>query len=163
MLDMFLYNWQVREDWFKWCKSLSLEELQAERIGGMGSILKNLIHVIDCELLWINYMLEEPHNYPEKNSISNLDEVISYSIFTKTITETFLRNLTNDYENKKIHINGKGGTSYSFTYGKIIRHLITHEVHHIGQLSIWSRELELKPISSDLIVRQYIKKTGSLF
>lgn len=74
MLDMFLYNWQVREDWFKWCKSLSLEELQAERIGGMGSILKNLIHVIDCELLWINYMLEEPHNYPEKNSLSNLDE-----------------------------------------------------------------------------------------
>lgn len=63
--------------------------------------------------------------------------------------------MTNDYENKEIHINGKGGTSYSFTYGKIIRHLITHEVHHIGQLSIWSRELELKPISSDLIVRQY--------
>ncbi|WP_232310363.1 DinB family protein [Mesobacillus selenatarsenatis] len=152
---MFLYNWQVREDWFNWCKSLSLGELQAERIGGMGSILKNLIHVIDCELLWINYMLEEPHDYPEKNSISNLDEVIRYSIFTKTITETFLRNLPNDYENKKIHINGKGGISYSFTYGKIIRHLITHEVHHIGQLSIWSREMELKPISSDLIVRQY--------
>jgi uncharacterized damage-inducible protein DinB len=155
LLDMFLYNWQVREDWFKWCKSLSLEELQAERIGGMGSILKNLIHVIDCELLWINYMLEEPHDYPEKNSISNLNEVIRYSIFTKTITETFLRNLPTDYENKKIHINGKGGISHSFTYGKIIRHLITHEVHHIGQLSIWSRELELKPISSDLIVRQY--------
>ncbi|WP_226087875.1 DinB family protein [Mesobacillus sp. S13] len=152
---MFLYNWQVREDWFNWCKSLSLEELQAERIGGMGSILKNLIHVIDCELLWINYMLEEPHDYPEKNSISNLDEVIRYSIFTKTITETFLRNLPNDYENKKIHRDGKGGTSFTFTYGKIIRHLITHEVHHIGQLSIWSRELELKPISSDLIVRQY--------
>lgn len=121
----------------------------------MESIFKNLIHVIDWELLWINYMLEEPLDYPEKNSIFNLNGVIRYSIFTKTITKTFLRNLTNDYENKKIHINGKGGTSYSFTYGKIIRHLITHEVHHIGQLSIWSREMELKPISFDLIVRQY--------
>lgn len=33
--------------------------------------------------------------------------------------------------------------------------MITHEVHHIGQLSIWARELQLKPISSDLIIRNY--------
>ncbi|MFE4524489.1 DinB family protein [Cytobacillus firmus] len=155
MLDLFLYNWQVREEWFKWCESISVEELQAERIGGMGSILKNLIHVIDCELLWINYMLEEPHYYPEKDLIVNLEDVIRYSIFTKGVTEKFLLNLTMDYENKNIQIKDSKGKTYLFTYGKIIRHIITHEIHHIGQLSIWSRELEVKPISSDLIVRQY--------
>ncbi|WP_316572949.1 DinB family protein [Neobacillus sp. YIM B06451] len=152
---MFLYNWQVREDWFKWCESLPLEEFKAERVGGIGSILKNLTHIIDCELLWINYMLDEPQHYSERDSISTLDDVIRYSIFTKTVTENFLHNLTSDYENKELQINGKGDTTYSFTWGKIIRHLITHEIHHIGQLSIWSRELKLKPISSDLIERQF--------
>lgn len=152
---MILYNWQVREDWFNWCKSLPEEELRAERIGGMGSILKNLIHVIDGELIWINYMLEKPRVYPEKNSISNLDDVIKFSNFTKKVTENFLLNLTEDYEKKKIQISAQGGTTYSFSYGKIIRHIISHEIHHIGQLSIWSRELKLKPISSDLIIRQY--------
>lgn len=96
---MFLYNWQVREDWFEWCKSLPVEELHAIRVGGMGSILKNLIHVIDCEQIWVNYMLEEPDSYPEKNSISNLDDVIKFSIYKKKISENFLQNLTGDYEN----------------------------------------------------------------
>ena len=153
MLDLFLYNWQVREDWFKWCESLPIEEFQAERIGGMGSILKNIIHVIDCELLWINYMLEEPESYPEKNSIRTLDDVIRYSNFTKGITENFIRNITSEDDNRKIQVKNRSGKTYSFTYGKVIRHIITHEIHHIGQLSIWSREMGIKPISSDLIVR----------
>jgi uncharacterized damage-inducible protein DinB len=48
---MSLYNWQVREDWFKWCETLPIEELQKERVGGIGSMLRNLFHVIDCEQL----------------------------------------------------------------------------------------------------------------
>ena len=58
MLEMFLYNWQIRNDWFEWCLELSFEELTKKRIGGMGSILHNLYHVIDCEQLWINQMNE---------------------------------------------------------------------------------------------------------
>lgn len=155
MLDMFLYNWQVREDWFTWCESISEEELRAERVGGMGSILKTLSHVIDCELIWMNHMLEEPYIYSEKDSITKLDDVIKFSNFTKEITESFLRNWTGDYESKVVEINSRNGKTYSFTYGKIIRHIFSHEIHHIGQLSIWSREIGLKPVSSDLIFRSY--------
>lgn len=54
---MFLYNWQVKEDWFKWSESLSKEDLRAEKVGVMGSIIKNLIHIIDYELIWVNHML----------------------------------------------------------------------------------------------------------
>ena len=36
MLDMFLYNWQVREDWFNWSRNIPIEELTKKRIGGMG-------------------------------------------------------------------------------------------------------------------------------
>ncbi|HDR5875335.1 TPA: damage-inducible protein DinB, partial [Bacillus anthracis] len=28
-----------------------------------------------------------------------------------------------------------------------------HEIHHIGQLSIWARELNLRPVSANLIGR----------
>ncbi len=156
MLDMFLYNWQVRADWFTWCESLSEEELQAERIGGMGSILKTLSHVIDCELIWVNNMLEKPVVYAEKDTISNLHDVIRYSNFMKEKTMNFLRDWTVDSENKIVEITSRNGNTYSFTYGKIIRHIISHEIHHIGQLSIWSREIGIKPVSSDLIFRSYL-------
>ena len=154
MLDMFLYNWQVREDWFKWCENLSEEELLSERVGGTGSILKNLVHIIDCELIWINYMLQEPIIYPEKDSISDLENVIKYSNFTRSVTEKFFRDY-NDFEKHNTTIISKNGTTFTFTFKKIILHIISHEIHHIGQLSIWSRQIGVKPVSSDLICREY--------
>ncbi|WP_417894724.1 DinB family protein, partial [Bacillus toyonensis] len=41
------YNWQVREDWFKWCEQLTVEELLSKRVGGVGSILETLFHIVD--------------------------------------------------------------------------------------------------------------------
>ncbi|MFH3698875.1 DinB family protein, partial [Acinetobacter baumannii] len=38
----------------------------------------------------------------------------------------------------------------TYTYGEVLRHVIVHEIHHIGQLSIWARELNLQPVSANL-------------
>ncbi|MFF2753129.1 DinB family protein [Psychrobacillus sp. NPDC058041] len=88
------------------------------------------------------------------NTISNLNEVIEFSNKTKTNTLIFLQSYTSEIGKKIIEMKSKNGTTYSFSYDKIIRHVITHEVHHIGQLSIWSREIGIKPISSDLLFKQ---------
>lgn len=40
-----------------------------------------------------------------------------------------------------------------FTYAEVIRHVIAHEVHHVGQLSVWVRESGLKPVSANFIGR----------
>ena len=73
----------------------------------------------------------------------------------KSHTQLFIRHLPVEYENHAVEIKRKDGTLLSFTQKKILLHMITHEVHHVGQLSIWSRELGLKPISSDLIARDF--------
>ncbi|MEB1810212.1 MAG: DinB family protein [Bacillaceae bacterium] len=156
MLDLFLYNWQVRDDWFKWCEALSEEELRKERIGGVGSILKNLYHVIDCERLWVHHMQNKPVISTDLSSISSLDEVMAYAKETRANTEEFLKHWTSEDEEKRLELTNNKGVSYSFTYKKVLLHIITHEVHHIGQLSIWSRELGMKPISTDLIFRDYM-------
>lgn len=44
-------------------------------------------------------------------------------------------------------------TDKTYTYGEVLRHVIVHEIHHIGQLSIWARELNLQPVSAYLIGR----------
>ncbi|MNP77440.1 DinB family protein [compost metagenome] len=38
-------------------------------------------------------------------------------------------------------------------YGEVMRHVIAHEIHHSGQLSIWSREIGKKPVNANLIGR----------
>ncbi|MBU5211710.1 DinB family protein [Heyndrickxia oleronia] len=92
----------------------------------------------------------------EFNSFSTLEEVSEFSQSTRMITKNFLMNWNKEQEDKLLYITRKDGSVLSFPYGKVIRHLISHEIHHIGQLSIWSRELGLKPVNSDLIIREYI-------
>ncbi|MBM7585497.1 putative damage-inducible protein DinB [Bacillus pakistanensis] len=159
VIELFYYNWQVREDWFKWCEKRFAEELVKERAGGMGSILKTLFHVIDCEQIWINQMKRTSVTQIDINSISTLQEVIEYSNFTKKQTEQFMREWNSNTEKKILEIKRRNGHLSSFSYGKIVKHIITHEVHHIGQLSVWSRQLGEKPVSSDLIYREFLSQS----
>ena len=150
---MFLYNWQIREDWFKWCETISNEELLKRRVGGMGSIIHNLFHVIDCEQIWINQMQGTPVIMKDINLVSSLEDVKEFSNLTKSETLNFIESYFYKQEEKSLEIRRKDGTTKSLSFDKIICHIISHEIHHIGQLSIWSREIGIKPVSSDLIFR----------
>ncbi|RIV29251.1 hypothetical protein D2Q93_01400 [Alicyclobacillaceae bacterium I2511] len=60
MLTLFRYNWQVREEWFDWCEGVPDEELTRQRIGGVGSFLQTLWHIVDAEYSWIRATAGEP-------------------------------------------------------------------------------------------------------
>lgn len=156
MIEMFLYNWQIREEWFEWCGSLSNEELTRKRVGGMGSILHNLYHVIDCEKIWINQLQGTPVQVNDLNAVTTLQEVIAFAGHTQSETLHFLQSLPMDGPEKVLELERKDGSIKSLSYGKVLRHISAHEIHHIGQLSVWSREMGLKPISSDLIFRELV-------
>ncbi len=125
----------------------------------MKSIREMLIHIADCELLWLNSMVEKNILYETRNSINSLENIRAYSAFVKSHTAYFIKQLLSEYENKIIEVKRRDGTLLNFTQKKILAHMITHEIHHIGQLSVWARELQLKPVSSDLIIRNFDKST----
>ncbi|WP_335872713.1 DinB family protein [Bacillus sp. 2205SS5-2] len=154
MKDLFYYNWQIRQDWFGWCADVSFEELRKERIGGMGSFLHNLFHVIDCEQIWINRMNDSSILQVDEKDLSTLQEVINYSDNTQKLSKEFFRNWSEDFGKAKLNITRRSGEELTLSYEQIIKHIATHEVHHIGQLSIWAREMGVKPVSSDLIFRK---------
>jgi uncharacterized damage-inducible protein DinB len=153
MLDMFKYNWQVRGDWFEWCRELPPEELTKERIGGMGSILATLFHVANGEQIWVNQMQDTP--VIMKEGVTSLEEAIQFTDLTKPMTEEFLQSWNEEKAKQTLIRKRRDGSDYIIPYEKIIKHLISHEIHHIGQLSIWAREMGRKPVSSDLIFRDY--------
>jgi len=155
MLSLFRYNWQVREDWFNWCESLPEEEFHKVRIGGMKSIRETLTHIIDCELLWLNSLIDEKIVFERRQLLTHLCEIKEYSTFVHSFTEQFIERIPSDNENKLIEVQRRDGSILEFTQKKILAHMITHEIHHIGQLSVWAREIQRKPISSDLIIRSF--------
>ncbi|MEK4424891.1 DinB family protein [Solibacillus sp. FSL K6-1523] len=102
MLSLFQYNWQVRENWLNWCQSICAKEFHKERIGRMKSIRNTLIHIVDCELLWLNSMIDKNILFETRNSIKELKDILAYSAFVKSHTESFieqvaLRKLNQNY------------------------------------------------------------------
>ncbi|EJS07795.1 hypothetical protein IKO_01921 [Bacillus cereus VDM034] len=147
---LFYYNWQVRDDWFKWCEQLTKEELLRKRVGGVGSILETLFHIVDVEYSWISALQEKEDNEPQFKDYQSIKKVKALSDSYRRELEEFLQIWSGDLEYKILKASW---TDKIYTYGEVLRHVIVHEIHHIGQLSIWARELNLQPVSANLIGR----------
>ena len=152
LISFFEYNWQIRDEWFDWCLQLSNEELIKERTGGVGSILYTLFHIIDVEYSWLRAIQGKEDIVVEFDDYDTIEKVKSLSErFQNEITE-FLKINLNEIKEKVVPI---PWDENKYTVEEILHHIIAHEIHHIGQLSVWSRELELKPVSAHFIGRRF--------
>ncbi len=152
MINFFEYNWQVRDECFEWCNQLSKKELIKDRIGGVGSILYTLFHIIDVEYSWLRGIQGKEDEVVQFADYHTLNKVKSLSdTFRKEIAEFLKLGLA---ELKKEIVNVPWAED-NYTVDEILHHVITHEIHHIGQISVWARELELSPVSANFIGRKF--------
>ncbi|WP_445505633.1 DinB family protein [Niallia sp. 03091] len=150
MLKFFEYNWQVRDEWFEWCKQLTLEDLLKKRIGGVESILYTLFHIIDVEYSWIRAIQGKEDEIMLFNEYHDLEKL-------KLLSDTFRREIVNFLHTHSCECKDELITvswdKQQYRRSEILHHVIAHEIHHIGQLSVWSREVQLKPVSVNFIGR----------
>ena len=151
MIKFFEYNWQIRNEWFEWCKQLPEEEVLKMRPGEVGNILKTLFHIVEVEYSWVRGIqgkediVLQLHDYPTLDKVKKLSNQLCIEV---------VEFLNNNYENDKCKTIRVSWDDESYIVEDILRHIITHEIHHIGQLSIWARELELSPVPSYFIGRE---------
>ncbi|NOU93586.1 damage-inducible protein DinB [Paenibacillus sp. LMG 31456] len=149
---LFKYNWQIRQEWFNWCESFSTEELLQVRNGGLGIPLKTLFHIIDVEYSWIRALKGAPDLLPDFEDYKTLGLLKELSGLYHSEVSDYLSEWTSDMETKIVK--SAGGNDY--TFGEVLRHLIAHEIHHVGQLSIWAKELGKQAVSANYIGRGLI-------
>ncbi|WP_202077500.1 DinB family protein [Caldalkalibacillus salinus] len=155
MKHLFEYNWQVRDEWFERCRTLSHEVLLQERQGGVGSILETLFHIVDVEYSWIRAMKGLPDLAPHFEDYKSLEQVKALSENYRQDIIAMIDAWDNEWTYKPVQASWMEGTFYC---GEVIRHLIAHEIHHVGQLSVWARELGLEPVSASFIERDLMQK-----
>ncbi|WP_422122306.1 DinB family protein [Planococcus sp. X10-3] len=153
MKMLFHYNWQVREEWYQWCEGIPEEELLKKRTGGVGSILETLFHIADTEWSWIRVLKGESDFQEKFAEFSSLSKVRELDASFRPEVEEFVDNWDASMENRQLVSIAKDGTEFSDAWGEVMRHVIAHEIHHIGQLSVWSRELGKEPVAADLLGR----------
>jgi uncharacterized damage-inducible protein DinB len=140
----------VRDEWFELCKQISNDELMRKRIGGEGGILSTLFHIVDVENSWIRGIQGKPDiqvNFDKYNSIQQIRDL---SDSWRCEIKLFLETWKNDFEHEIVVVPWTEGR---YTKGEILRHVIAHEIHHIGQLSIWVRDIGFPPVSANYIGR----------
>ncbi|WP_379153484.1 DinB family protein [Paenibacillus sp. sgz5001063] len=151
MQTFFRYNWMVREEWYKWCEDLTAEELLKPRVGGVGSILKTLFHIADVEWSWTMGMLGKPDFQEDFAEFSSLEKVRELDARFRLEVEPFVLSWNEGMERNVFTEQQPDGSMSTDAWGEIMRHMIAHEIHHIGQLSVWAREVGKKPPSANLI------------
>jgi len=152
LMKFFEYNWQVRDEWFEWCNKLSNEELIKDRTGGVGSILYTLFHIIDVEYSWLRGIQDKEDVVVEFSDYDTLEEVKSLSDRLRSEIAEFLKKRLDEL---KLNVVSVPWDEDKYTVEEILHHIIAHEIHHIGQLSVWSRELELNPVPANFIGRKF--------
>ncbi|MBA4493891.1 DinB family protein [Paenactinomyces guangxiensis] len=153
MLTLFRYNWQVREEWFDLCGQLPEDELLRERMGGVGSMLRTLFHIVDVEYSWIRTLQGKPDFDGKFEDYQTLTQVRNLSVTFHGEVDSFLKVWSDEMENNILTVPMRDGQLHKFTHGEVLRHVVAHEIHHIGQLSVWARELGLQPVSANVIGR----------
>jgi uncharacterized damage-inducible protein DinB len=149
---LFRYNWQVRQEWFRLLADVPEEELAKPRHGGYGSILRTLCHIVLVEQGWIRELLDLPEVPDAEDAYPTLAEVVRLSGECRGDVECFV----DQWEagtGAKIFETVAGERRLRFRYEEVVAHVIAHEIHHAGQLSVWAREIGLKPPSANVIFR----------
>lgn len=147
---MFRYNWSVRDEWFELCEKIPKEKLLRQHVGGVGSILYTFFHILDVEYSWIRGIQGKPDIQVQFEDYQSIEQMRNLSDCWRNETQDFLNTWASKFENEAVTVPWTEGR---YTKGEILRHLIAHEIHHIGQLSIWIKELGLQPVSANVIGR----------
>ncbi|CAM4481538.1 DinB family protein [Paenibacillus tarimensis] len=150
MIPFFAYNWQVRDEWFDRLQPVSHEELIRDRTGGVGSILETIFHIVHVEYSWIQAAAGVTVADPDYNEYNQLQLIRQLSDGYRPFIQRFLENRSAEHDLRLVTVPWSTETLYE---GEILRHVIAHEIHHMGQLSVWAKELDIKPVSANLINR----------
>ncbi|MCP6683595.1 DinB family protein [Bacillus nakamurai] len=150
MKKLFQYNWTVRDEWFTVCEELSREELTKPRTGGMGSILRTLFHIIDVELSWARAILG-------KDDVSFVESDFTTIQDLRKLSEQYREDVIDAVSGRGIDLVKPGWMNQTFPKEDILRHILAHEIHHMGQLSVWAREIGIEPISANVVSRSHHK------
>lgn len=144
---LFRYNWQRRAAWFDWCEAVGDEVLQAPRIGGQRGMLRTMFHIVVVEYSWIRDIQGEPafddpfERYADLAAVRGLDAALHSCVadYLDGVDEAEWRRL----------FPAPWDAARSLQVGGALEHVVAHEIHHAGQLSVWSREIGREPVSAN--------------
>jgi len=147
---LFDHNLACRESLLDILEQVNTEEFVRDRGVGKGSMRNILVHLVNTERGWISFLDGRESSDIEPESLDSVQSI--REIWSKVHEETreFMDKLRED---QLLHVKSVkwDDQTVSFTVGKVLMHIATHETHHRGVLTGLIRQQGIDPPSFDMI------------
>ena len=138
------HNITCREPLLSTLEELTPEQLTKDMDIGGTSVKNILVHLLDTEMYWISLLkgLKESHIKP--TDFKDIQSIREKWCEIESKTLEYIENLPEEH---LYHVRNVvwGDRTVSFTIGKALVHMATHETHHRGLLVGLIRLFDLEP------------------
>jgi len=138
------HNISCREPVLKTLEEISPEKFTEDLHVGKASIRNMLVHLADTEKYWISLLRGAKRNRLHPADFDSIQSIREIWCEIEEKTLDYIRDLPEEHLH---HVRNVvwGESTVSFTIGKALIHMATHEIHHRGLLIGLMRQLGLEP------------------
>lgn len=131
--DLFGHNFKTSDKIMTAIRTVDKGKFIEEKISGKGSLRDVVVHIFGAEDFWINgVILKKVYAHYKSHNFTELDQIEAAWRNTRDDIEGLLGQLTPDKLSESRTV--KWEKEYNFTTEKILQHVYTHTVHHVGQV-----------------------------
>jgi uncharacterized damage-inducible protein DinB len=145
--------------WTHACLEIILDHLSTVPAGiyvkevpgfGFSTLQRQLIHVFNCEGLWIHALQKLKYVDVEASECPDVSDVRALQQQVSDRTLAYLSNLTNQQLNSDAELQFPDGNLAIRTPALVLHHVLTHAFHHKGQIVTICRSLGYPAPDTDL-------------
>jgi uncharacterized damage-inducible protein DinB len=150
---LYDYNSWANHRTLEACAALNDEQFTRDLHSSFRSVRDTLVHIMLVEWLWRERWLgRSPDKYPPASDFPNLESVRRRWAEVERNLLEYVAALKPEDIDRVIAHKTTTGVPQSAPLSQILQHLVNHGTYHRGQVATMLRQLDAKPIGTDLIV-----------
>jgi len=150
---LYDYNSWANHRTLEACAALNDEQFTRDLHSSFRSVRDTLVHIMLVEWLWRERWLgRSPDKYPPAGDFPNLESVRRrWSEVERNLLDYVAALKPEDIDRVIAH-KTTAGVPQSAPLSQMLQHLVNHGTYHRGQVATMLRQLDAKPIGTDLIL-----------
>jgi uncharacterized damage-inducible protein DinB len=150
---LYDYNSWANHRTLEACAALNDEQFTRDLHSSFRSVRDTLVHIMLVEWLWRERWLgRSPDKYPPASDFPNLESVRRRWAEVERNLLEYVAALKPEDIDRVIAHKTTAGVPQSAPLSQMLQHLVNHGTYHRGQVATMLRQLDAKPIGTDLIV-----------
>ncbi len=152
MRQLYDYNAWANQRSLEAAATLTVEDFTRPLGSSFSSVRDTLAHIWGAEWLWLErFQGISPASLPEVGQFSDLPSLQSRWQEDQQRLHKFVIALTQDELNRVHEYRNINFGAYKNPLWQSMQHMVNHGTYHRGQIATMLRQLNAKPLSSDLI------------